>query len=151
MPAPITYSFLSVVATIVGPNGAFPLGSGAGVADEGITIEMVEPKNTRTTGADGAWMHSLHAGKSAKITARYMKNSPTNALLSAMYNADTSNPSAHGQNIITVSSLLQLDVTTAQGCAFSQQPTNTYGKDGAMIEWAFDVGQIDQLLGAGLQ
>ena len=34
-----TYSFLDVQATIVGPGGAFSLGSGAGVAEEGISIE----------------------------------------------------------------------------------------------------------------
>lgn len=149
MAGPLTYSFLNCKATIAGPNGLFSIGDGAGVAEEGITLEMVEPKNTRTTGADGSWMHSLHAGKSGKITIRLMKNSPTNALLNAMYNADTSNPAAHGQNVINVTDILALDVGTGQGCAFAQHPTVTYSKEGPMLDWVFDVGQLDMLLGSG--
>jgi hypothetical protein len=95
-------------------------------------------------------MHSLHAGRSGKITVRLLKNSVTNALLSAMYNADTSSPAAHGQNVITISNVLSGDVLSGQGCAFSQQPTMTYAKEGAMVEWAFDVGRIDEHLGAGI-
>jgi len=150
MPLPYTYSFLDTVCTIIGPNGAFPLGQGAGVDEGGITVEMREPKNTMKIGADGTWMHSLHAGKGGKVTVRLLKNSPTNALLSAMYNADTSNPSAHGQNIIQVNQLTSLDEITTQGCAFLQQPTVTYDKEGPMLEWTWDAGQVDMLLGAGV-
>lgn len=151
MPPPsYTYAFETVKATIVGPNGAFALGSDASSSDEGITIEMAGPRNTTQPGADGAWMHSLHSYKGGRIIARFLKNSPTNALLSAMANADWSNPAAHGQNTIVVSNLLAGDVTTGQGCAFAIQPTVTYGKDGAGLEWSWDVGQIDQMLGAGV-
>ena len=149
MPFPYTYSFESVNATITGPNGTFSIGQGAGVDEAGITVEMAEPKNTRTTGADGLWMHSLHAGKSGKITVRLLKNSHTNLLLNAMYNGDTNNPAAHGQNTITISNVLSGDVITGQGCAFAQQPTITYSKDGQLVEWAFDVGRIEDTLGAG--
>jgi hypothetical protein len=149
MAFPYTYSFESVNATITGPNGTFSIGQGAGVDEGGITVEMSEPKNTRTTGADGLWMHSLHAGKSGKVTVRLLKNSVTNALLNAMYNADTSNPAAHGQNVITISNVLSGDVISAQGAAFSQQPTMTYAKEGGMVEWAFDVGRVEETLGAG--
>lgn len=145
-----TYAFQSVKATIVGPNGVFTLADGAGAADEGLTVEMSEPKNTRVTGADGSWMHSLHSGKSGRVTLRYLKNSITNALLSAMYNADTNNPAAHGQNVITISNLTSLDVISCRGCAFAQQPAISYGKDGQMVDWTFDVGEVDELLGAGV-
>ena len=147
---PRTYSFLNVKASITGPNGTFSLGSGAGVAEEGITLEFVEPKNTQTTGADGTYMHSLHAAKAGKATVRLLKNSNTNALLSAMYNADTSNPATHGQNVILVTDMLAIDVATGVGCAFMQHPTVTYSKDGAMLEWAWNIGKLDFMLGAGL-
>lgn len=150
MANPRTYSFLNVVASIVGPNGAFALGSDAGVQDEGITLEFVDPKNTTTAGADGSWMHSLHASKVGKISIRFLKNSPTNALLSAMYNADTSNPASHGQNVIAVTDLGALDVGTGQGCAFEKHPNVVYSKDGQMLEWTFDVGQLDLMLGDGV-
>lgn len=149
MPSPYTYSFLSVLATINGPNGTFSLGYGAGPSDEGITIEMAAPKNTRTTGADGSWMHSLHAGQSGKITCRFLKTSPVNSQLMTMYNADTSDPASHGQNTISVTSILAGDQHTCEGCAFAQQPTNTYGTEGAMLEWVFDVGRIRTVIGSG--
>jgi hypothetical protein len=56
------YSFLDVSATISGPGGTFSIGSDAGVAEEGITTAYTGEKNTMTIGADGAGMHSLHAG-----------------------------------------------------------------------------------------
>lgn len=150
MAFPYTYSFESITASIVGPNGSFPIGQGAGVSAEGITIERSEPKNTRTTGADGSWMHALHAGKSGKITIRLLKNSPTNALLSAMYDADTNNPAAHGQNVIKVTSVLSGDNHSGEGCAFTQYPSVTYATEGPMMEWAFDVGKLESVLGSGV-
>ena len=44
-----------IVAAIKGPNGSFSLGNGAGVAEEGITIAMVDAKNTMVIGADGLY------------------------------------------------------------------------------------------------
>jgi hypothetical protein len=150
MPFPYTYSFESITASISGPNGNFAIGQGAGVDDGGISVEMAEAKNTRTTGADGLWMHALHAGKSGKIVVRLLKNSPTNSALNAMYNADTNNPAAHGQNTITINSLIAGDVITGIGCAFAQQPTITYAKEGPMLEWSWDVGRIEEILGSGI-
>lgn len=147
----VTYSFLSVNATIVGPNGIIVMGDGSAPAEEGITVEQAEPTNTRVNGADGSWMHSLHAGRPGRITFRFLKNSPTNALLSAMCNADLSNAATHGQNIITITNVLTGDVITGQGCAFSQQPNIGYAKDGVPVEWVFDVGRVTEMLGAGVQ
>ena len=150
MAQPRTYSFLNVKASITGPNGVFSLGDGAGVSDEGITLEFIEAKNTMVVGADGSYMHSLHASKGGKATVRLLKNSPTNALLSAMYNADTTDPSSHGQNVIAVSDLLALDIAACGGCAFERHPNLVYSKDGQMLEWTWNVGQLDIMLGDGL-
>ena len=68
-----TYSFLDFSASIVGPGGAFDLGYGSGNAEEGVTVAMLEAKNTMTIGADGTPMHSLHAGKSGTITVTLLK------------------------------------------------------------------------------
>jgi hypothetical protein len=81
---------------------------------------------------------------------RFLKNSPTNALLSAMYNADTSNPASHGQNVIAVTDLGALDVCSGAGCAFKKHPNVVYSKDGPMLEWIFDVGRLDIMLGDGI-
>jgi hypothetical protein len=84
-----SYSFLDVQATITGPGGTFPLGAGAGTAEEGITIEMADDKDTMTMGSDGNGQHNLHAGQSGTITIRLLKTSSTNNKLSVMYNFQT--------------------------------------------------------------
>ncbi len=144
-----TYSFLNVQAAINGPNGAFPLGAGSGSAEEGITIVMDEDKTTVTLGADGEGMHSLHASKVGTVTVRLLKTSPVNALLSQMYNGDSSDAALWGQNVITVSDTARGDFISARQAGFLKHPDLTYAKDGGTVEWAFKAIKIDQLLGAG--
>lgn len=144
-----TYSFLDVTAAIIGPGGSFSLGSGTGAAEEGITVEMTEDKNSMVTGADGSVMHSLHAGKSGTVTVRLLKTSPVNAQLSAMYAFQTASSALHGQNVISIRDLARGDVITCQQVAFKRMTPVNYGKDGGTNEWTFDAGQIDTFLGAG--
>ena len=107
-----TYSFMDVVATLSGPTGSIDLGYGAGTAPEGITIEFLEDKDKMDVGSDGSIMHSLRASNAGKITARLLKTSPTNNLLSVMYNETKSLPSLWGQNIISVRDIYQGDTNT---------------------------------------
>lgn len=144
-----TYSFLNVQCAIVGPGGAFNLGTGAGVSDEGITIAMVGEKDTMVVGADGSVMHTLNADKSGTLTVRLLKTSPTNAQLSIMYALQTVSSAMHGQNTVTIRDSARGDVTTCRLTAFRKQPTLSYTKAGAVQEWEFNVGIIDQLLGVG--
>ncbi len=142
-----TYSFQDVVATLVGPTGVVNLGYGAAVSEEGISVEMAGDKNTMMIGADGEGMHSLHADKSGTVTLRFLKTSPTNALLQAMYDAQTLDASLHGRNFITVSNPKSGDITTARDCAFKKKPALNYKKDGDIVEWTFDSLKIDSVLG----
>jgi hypothetical protein len=144
-----TYSFKSVQATIAGPGGVLPLANGAQAAEEGLTVAMVEDKNTMTIGADGAGMHSLHAGKACLVTIRLLKTSPINAALMQMYNLQTSNPALHGQNTFAVRDTNRGDVLVAQQAAFKKAPDITYAKDGGMNEWTFDAITNDETLGVG--
>ena len=142
-----TYSFMNVQATLAGPGGSVNLGYGAGTAEEGITIEMNGDKNTMTIGADGTPMHSLHADKSGTLTVRLLKTSPANAQLQALYDLQTSSASLHGQNVVTVNNTTSGDNIGARYVAFKKMAPNTYAKDGGMVEWAFDAGAIDSMLG----
>ena len=142
-----TYSFLDVNATLVGPSGFINLGNGAAVAEEGISIEMAGDKNTMMIGSDGEGMHSLAADKSGQITVRLLKTSPQNALLQAMYIAQTSISNLHGQNVITITNAKSGDVTVGRECAFKKKPALNYKKDGDIQEWVFDVIKIDSVLG----
>lgn len=143
-----TYSFLSVVAALVGPGGAISLGEGAGASDEGISIDSTGEINTMQVGADGSGQHSLHADRSGRLTVRLLKTSPTNALLMAMYNLQTSSPALHGQNTITITDMTRGDVITARQVAFTKAPSLSYGKEAGMNEWDFSAVRIDRGLGA---
>src|ERR1039458_10278722 len=97
-----TYAFQNIVAAIAGAGGGFPLGYGSGNADGGITCEYMEEKGIGTVGADGAIMPTLRASKLGKLSVNLLKTSPTNGMLSALYAAQSINPSFWATNTITV-------------------------------------------------
>lgn len=145
-----TYSFLDVQCAISGPGGSIILGAGAGNADEGITIEYDEDRDTQTIGADGSAQHSLHASKAGKATVRLLKTSPTNAALSQMANLQFSSAALHGQNTLTLNDTARGDNVTGQLVAFTRHAPSTWAKDAGMNEWTFNIGVLDMLLGAGI-
>lgn len=140
------YSFLDVQASIVGPGGNIALGSGAGAAEEGISLEPVEETDTMVIGADGTPMHSLHASKGGKVTVRLLKTSPVNGMLMEMYNFQRASSLNHGQNTISISDIARGDSHTCQQVAFARLPNNAYSKEAGMIEWEFNAGAIDSVL-----
>jgi len=144
---PGAYSFQDVSATLTTPSASINLGAGAAVADEGITIEPTEDKNTMTVGADGAGMHSLHAGNPANVSVRLLQTSPVNALLMAEYNAQRINSTLWGQGVILVRQTASGDTTSATQVAFKRRPNLTYRKDGAFLEWSFEAVAHDTVLG----
>lgn len=146
-PAMSTYSFQDVTATITGVGGSFSLASGSGAAEEGISIEYAEDKDAMTIGADGTAMHSLHAGKGGTVTVRILKTSPVNSQLSIMYNAQTVSSTLHGNNVISVRNSANGDTILCRSVAFKKFPNMSYAKDGGTVEWAFNVGMIDTILG----
>lgn len=142
-----TYSFTDVHASIDGPTGSLNLGYGAGVSDEGISIDPAGDKSTMMIGADGEGMHSLHADKSGTVTVRLLKTSPTNAKLMAMYDMQTASSALHGLNVITVTNPVNGDTTFCRNAAFKKKPAINYKKDGDILEWTFDCIKIDTILG----
>lgn len=141
------YSFIDISASLTGTTGSIDLGYGSANSEEGITVAMTEAKNTMTVGADGAVMHSLHAGKSGTITVTLLKTSPVNKKLSLIYNAQTQSSATWGNNVIVIRNKASGDITTARSCAFQKQPDHANAKVGNTVSWAFDCGKIDQVLG----
>lgn len=141
------YSFMDVTASLVGPGGSLALGYGSANAKEGITVKAAGDKNKMLTGADGEGMHSLLADKSGKITLRYLKTSPLNAQLMALYDAQSMSSTLWGQNVITVSQTGVGDIHTGRQCAFTKRPDIEYKDEGDIIEWDFDVVKLDAILG----
>lgn len=144
-----SYSFLTCQAGIVGPGGAFSLGSGSGNAEEGISIAPTSEISTMQVGADGNGQHSLHGDKSGRVTVRLLKTSPVNKQLMAMYNFQTASPSAHGQNTIALNDTKRGDVVTCQQVAFVRAPDLNFQKVAGFNEWVFDAIVIDRVLGNG--
>jgi hypothetical protein len=142
-----TYSFKDVMATLTGPNGFVNLGYGSAVSDEGISVDVTGDKNTMMIGADGSGMHSLHADCSGSVVVRYLKVSPQNQILMAMYDAQSQESPLWGQNTIVVVQLASGDMTTASECAFKRKPNLNYKKDGDIVEWTFESININSVLG----
>ncbi len=142
------YSFLDVHSSIVGPGGGAILSEG-GVAEEGITVAMRDPKNVMTIGADGTPMHSLHASKGGTATVHLQKTSPLNAVLKGMYDFQTTTAAFHGRNVISISNPVSRDEATLQAVAFQKVPDFVNATDAGMMEWVFDVGIVDVTLGTG--
>lgn len=145
--ASTTYSFLDVKAAISGPGGIINLGEGAGIAKEGITVDPSQDIDIMTIGADGGGMHSLVADKSGMVTVRLLKTSPQNQLLSAMVAFQRTSGAQHGQNTITIVDKARGDVITCRQSAFRRVPAINYGSDAGMLEWTFNVVEIDVTLG----
>ena len=145
-----TYSFINVTCSLMGPNANYPLGAGAGSAEEGITIEPTGDQATMTIGADGSGMYSLHADRSGRFLIRLLKISPTNALLMATFEADRSSSAFFGQNTIVVNDTARGDNISGRGVAIMRAPTIVYGREGAMQEWTLGAIVIDRLLGTGV-
>ena len=146
-----TYSFVDVSLALIGPGGALTIGGdGAGNAEEGFTVEMLEDKNTMTVGADGSGMHSLHAGNSGIISVRLLKTSTVNHQLQVLYDFQRLSSANWGQNTMTVRNPVIGDIGSARGCAFRKFPSLAYAKDGGLNEWSFMCIQVDTILGIGV-
>lgn len=102
-----------------------------------------------TIGADGSVMHSLHAGNGGTVTLRFLKTSPTNQLLSQMFDLQRVSSAFWGNNVIVISDPARGDQISCRQVAFAKWPDVNYAKDGGTQEWQFQCGQIDGILGNG--
>jgi len=143
------YSFGDVSAAFNGPSGSFQLGSGAGAAEEGISIEQIDDGNTLLVGAGGEGMHSQSLNTSSTWTVRLLKTSPVNAQLMDAYNAQRANSGLYGRNQITLRSVYQGDLVVGRQMAFTKAPNLNYAKEGGTNEWVFTAAQTAYKLGTG--
>lgn len=138
-----TYSFLNTFCAITGPGGSFSIKDG--VSEEGITFTPRGEKSTMTMGADGSWIISLHADKSADVSISVLKNSATNTRLSAMYNFQQNSSATWGMNVITLSTTGG-DNITMTGVSFKKLPTIAYGKEAQLQVWEMMAGEVNEIL-----
>ena len=142
------YSFGDVNCVLTSPSGNLIL-SEAGVAEEGITIARTGDQNTMSTGATRGGMHNLAMSRAGRITIRFLKNSPMNAELNRLANAQFQSGATHGVNTITLSNRVFGDEFDCTECAFVRYPDGSWAKVGANYEWMFDSLDIAQQIGNG--
>jgi len=147
-----TYSFIDVHATLVdSATGAnISIGSGSGVAEEGITVAQIDNVGHMQIGADATPMQVLQATRGARMTLRMLKTSPVNAQLMALVEAQRVSGALWGQNTITITEIATQDEVTLAKAAFEKIPDNNYDKTGKMFEWTFLVGDATQVLGVNV-
>lgn len=138
-----SYSFLDVQAAIVGPGGAFSLNNG--ISEEGLEIAPRDDKGALVVGADGTYLWSLRADKSATITINLLKNSATNAALSNMYNLQQGSSALWGKNVITVTTNFG-EMVIMTGVGFKKKPTIGYAKDAAIYVWELECGSVESTI-----
>lgn len=145
-----TYSFTDVLFAMEGPGGSVRMSADDAVADEGITIEMIDDKTSMTTGAGRGAMHNLHASNAGRVRVRLLKTNPWNAVLMGMMNFQSTSSAYTGQNTITLSNPVWGDDHSCRQCAFVKRPDNVNGKDGGMMEWTFNSADVSTQLGIGM-
>lgn len=146
----MVYSFEDVAATLVGPGVSASLGAGSANAQEGISVEFIEPKDALLMGADGQGVHSLRASQAARITVRLLKTSPVNSILQTAYDHQRSSSLFWGQNVLTVTNAVTGDDYPCSGVAFEQFPSITWAQDANVNEWRFMAIEADPILGVGI-
>lgn len=144
-----SYSFRDITATFKSEEGTFSIGMGAGVAEEGISFEKVEDRNTMMLGIYGDAIHFLHASDAGIVRLRLLKTSPTNGLLMRVYKQQFFKGPQWGKNLISLQDKARGDKVTASEVAFAGEPNLAYGKVGAVNEWVFHAAHIEDTLDGG--
>lgn len=142
-----TYSFQDFNVTLAGPTGVISLGYGAGVAEGGVTVARSANLNSMKIGIDGRPMHSMLKNESGTITIELQRVSPKNAALSAMANLQNSTSALHGKNVLTVTNSRSKEVSVATSVAFQKMPDLGADAEGKTVQWVFDAGKINTLMG----
>lgn len=142
------YGFADVQAAITGPGGSINFKE-MGIDEGGVTFDMAEDKTSLQVGADGRPQHILHAGRHGKVTIRLQKTSPANAILMGMYVLQTRSAGTTGKNVISVRNPVSGDDYSATSVSFAKAPANTFAKEAPALEWSFNAGYIDPILGVG--
>lgn len=157
------YSFKDVVVVIDGPGGGvslstpggfdesvpvgnFAIGSLGGVADEGISVEKAEDRNTQLRGNSGEVLNLNSSSMAGVVKIRLLKTSSNNGRLMQMLKTQRSDASSWGLNIISIEDKARGDKITCSEAAFSGEPSLFWGKVAQVQEWTFHAGFVDGYL-----
>lgn len=145
-----TYSFRDVKTSISGPGGWVLLGLGQddqqGVAEEGISVERVEDRNSQLRGTSGEVINLLSASMAGVVRVRLLKTAPSNGVLMEMFKIQRGDGSRWSKNLISIEDKTRGDKLVAAEAAFMGEPVIVWGKIATVQEWVFLAGSIDETL-----
>lgn len=145
-----TYSFRDVKTSISGPGGWVLLGLSQdeqqGVAEEGISVERVEDRNSQLRGTSGEVINLLSASMAGVIRVRLLKTAPSNGVLMEMFKIQRGDGSRWSKNLISIEDKTRGDKLVAAEAAFMGEPVIVWGKIATVQEWVFLAGSIDETL-----
>ncbi len=115
--------------------------------DDCIDIEFDSDGYQDQIGADGHVMRYKSCDQRATITFILMATSPSNKLLSAMYNADIKAPNGMGVGPIMIRDTRGVTVFMGTSAWIQKMPKSTLGQKLGNREWKIRVAKLEAFMG----
>ncbi len=115
--------------------------------DDFIDIEFDAEGYQDLIGADGHVVRYKSCDQRATITFTLMATSPSNKLLSAMYNADIKSPNGLGVGPLLIRDTQGLTVFAGTQAWIQKMPKSTLGQKLGNKEWKIRVAKLEAVMG----
>lgn len=115
--------------------------------DDFIDIEFDSEGYQDLIGADGHVVRYKSCDQRATITFTLMATSPSNKLLSAMYNADIKSPNGLGVGPLLIRDTQGLTVFAGTQAWIQKMPKSTLGQKLGNKEWKIRVAKLEAVMG----
>ena len=115
--------------------------------DDCIDIDFDSEGFADQVGADGRVVRYRSSDQRATITFSLMATSPSNKLLSAMYNADIKTPNGMGVGPILIRDTRGVTVFAGTQAWIQKMPKSTLGQKLGNREWKIRVAKLEAVVG----
>jgi hypothetical protein len=115
--------------------------------DDFIDIEFEGGGYQDQIGADGHVVRYKSCDQRATVTFTLMASSPSNRLLSAMYNADIKSPNGLGVGPLLIRNTRGITVFAGTKAWIQQMPKSTFGQKIGNKEWKIRVAKLEAVIG----
>lgn len=115
--------------------------------DDFIDIEFDSEGYQDQIGADGHVVRYKSCDQRATVTFTLMATSPSNKLLSAMYNADIKSPNGLGVGPLLIRDTRGITIFAGTQAWIQKMPKSTLGQKLGNKEWKIRVAKLEAILG----
>ncbi|MCA9508965.1 MAG: DUF3277 family protein [Myxococcales bacterium] len=115
--------------------------------DDFIDIEYDSDSYQDEVGADGHVVRYKSSDQRATISFNLMATSPSNKILSAIYNADLKAPNGLGVGPILIRDTQGATVFAGTQAWIQKLPKNTLGQKLGTLEWKIRVAKLEAVMG----